>query len=75
MFRNSFCSGTDCRSTSRRAEPSDGSRSVSGRVFLGSSDNAEVVFGALKPGEGGDGGAEELGAGALCPTRPWPQQA
>ena len=37
------------------------------------SDDAEVVFGALKPGEGGDGGAGELRAGAPPPTRPWPQ--
>ena len=37
-------------------------------------DGAEVVFGAPKPGEGGDGGAGELGAGAPPPTCPWLQQ-
>ena len=42
-------------------------------MLLGLSDDAEVVFGTLKPGEGGDGGAEELGAAAPPPTCPWPQ--
>ena len=42
--------------------------------MLGSSDDAEVVFGTLKPGEDGDGEAGKLGAGAPPPTCPWPQQ-
>ena len=41
---------------------------------LGLVDDAEAVFGALKPGEGGDGGAGELGAGAPPPTCSWRQQ-